>query len=144
MVLFSLTEVRAQKELKETELVKEMLADLDDLRPSLLFLDECPVSWSRFHACVKGQERSLVTQALVGPRRLQHSCCLWWMCSDQLPSLHLDGPQNQKASPAGRGGLSGWYCPSNQGCQLATGCLLVGTASEHQCELRNRNMGPLK
>lgn len=48
--------------------MKEMLADLDDLRPSLLFLDECPVSWSRFHACVKGQERSLMTQALVGPQ----------------------------------------------------------------------------
>lgn len=81
-----------------------MLADLDGLRLSLLFLDECPVTWSRFHACVKGQERSLVTQALVGPRRLQHSCCLWWLCFDQLPSLHLDGPLNQKASPAGRGG----------------------------------------
>lgn len=37
--------------------MKEMFADLDGLRLSLLFLDECPVTWSRFHACVKGQER---------------------------------------------------------------------------------------
>lgn len=92
----------------------------------------------------KGTERSLVTQALVRPQRTQHSCCLWWLCFDQLPSLHLGRPLNQKARPAGRGGLSGWCCLSNQGGQLATGCLLVGTASKHQYELRNRNMGPLK
>lgn len=82
-------------------------------------------------------------QALVGHKG--HSTpAAFGGCFDQLPSLHFDGHLKQKASPAGKGGLSGWCCPSSQGGQLATGCLLVGTASEHQCELRNRNMGPLK
>lgn len=43
-----------------------MLADVDDLRLSLLFLDECPITWSGFHACVKGQGRDQVVSGEPG------------------------------------------------------------------------------
>lgn len=46
-----------------------MLADVDDLRLSLLFLDECPITWSRFHACVKGQGRDRVASGDPGSGR---------------------------------------------------------------------------
>lgn len=39
---------------------------MDHLRLSLLFLDECPITWSRFHACVKGQEGGRVVSGDPG------------------------------------------------------------------------------
>lgn len=79
----------------------------------------------------KGTEWSLVVQALIKPQSLT-TLAAFGGCFDQFPSLHLT--YLWKASHAGRRGLSACCCPSNQGGQLATSCLLEGMASECHCD----------
>lgn len=93
----------------------------------------------------KGAEWSLVIQTLVRPQRTPHPCCLFGGCvSISFLLCTLTYLWILWIIKQGSGGLAAWCGRSNQGSQLATSCLWRGTASECQCELRNRNMGPLK